>query len=366
MSHSKNTAYLAAMVSREIGLDENAVMVIYYAALLHDIGISDEYRKKEQVIDMKRHCATGAGILNKLPLPDEIPQYVLYHHEFCNGSGTFGLMENEIPIGSQIICLASTFDHQFGTIDNYNGKSLMEAYNWFDRKGGLFSQEIADAFCSLCKREYFLLDYFNHETKYTLSDKVVVSDDVYYPLADVEKFALCFADIIDQKSSFTYHHSTGIATLAKKATAHLGYDEATQNIMYIAGLLHDVGKLYVPPDILHKNGPLTPEERFEINKHTYFTRRILEQIQGFEEIVNYAANHHEKLDGSGYPYHRTGNQLSELDKVMAICDVYQALTEERPYRAPLPPEKVWGIIDGMAETRHLDRSLVEKIKGIFD
>jgi putative nucleotidyltransferase with HDIG domain len=365
LSHSKSTAYLSAMISREIGLEEDAVMIIYYAALLHDIGISDEHIKKEYAVDMKRHCVIGEEILKKLPIPDEIPQYVLYHHEHCDGSGPFGLTGNDIPKGSQIICLASAFDDKFGKSDNYNRDLLLDACNWFDRKKELFSQEIANAFCDLSKREYFLLDYFNHETKYALSDKIVVNDDVYYPLEDVEKFALCFADIIDRKSSFTYHHSTGIAALAKKAVTHLGYDEVTQNKMYIAGLLHDVGKLHVSPDILHKNGPLTPDERFEINKHTYFTRKILEQIHGFEEIVNYAANHHEKLDGTGYPYRRMEDQLSELDRVMAICDVYQALTEERPYREKLPPEKVWSIIDDMAAKKHLDETLIEKIKKIF-
>jgi HD-GYP domain-containing protein (c-di-GMP phosphodiesterase class II) len=136
--------------------------------------------------------------------------------------------------------------------------------------------------------------------------------------------------------------------------------------MYIAGLLHDVGKLHISTDILHKNGSLSPEERFEINKHTYYTRKILEQIKGFEEIVDAAANHHEKLDGTGYPYHKAGSQIGELERVMSICDVYRALTEERPYREALPSEKVWGIIDNMAENNHLDKSLVEKIKQIFD
>jgi putative nucleotidyltransferase with HDIG domain len=365
LSHSKSTAYLSAKISREIGLDEETIGAIYYAALLHDIGISDEHTKSGYV-DMKRHCAIGEEMLKKLPLASEIPKNVLYHHELYDGSGPFGLSGENIPKGSQIICLATEFDDDFGKTDDFNRDLFLEIDDWFDQKKALFSPEVVDAFCHLRKREYVLLDYFNHETKYALSDRIVICDDVYYPLADVEKFALCFADIIDQKSPFTFRHSTGIAALAKKATAYLGYDEATQNIMYIAGLLHDVGKLHVSPDILHKNGPLTPEERFEINKHPYFTRKILEQIQGFEEIVNYAANHHEKLDGTGYPYHRSEAQLSELDRVMAICDVYQALTEERPYRAQLPSEKVWSIIDGMTETKHLDKSLVEKMKEIFD
>jgi putative nucleotidyltransferase with HDIG domain len=366
LSHSKSTAYLSVLISREIGLTEDEALVIYYAALLHDIGISNEYITKEYMRDMKRHCIIGEEMLKKLPISEEIPKYVLHHHEYYDGSGPFGLSGKDIPIGAQIICLASEFDDAFGKIKNYNRDLFSKVCTWLDKTRTLFSEEIASVFSGLIKREFFLLDYFNHETKYVLSDKVVVGKDIYYGVEDIEKFALCFADIIDQRSTFTFYHSTGIAKLAKKAVTHLGYDEEIQNKMYIAGLLHDIGKLHVSPDILHKNGPLEPDERFEINKHTYFTRKILEQIKNFEEIVHYAANHHERLDGAGYPYQMVKDQLCELDRIMAICDVYQALTEERPYRAKLPSEKVWSIIGKMAENNHLDKSLVEKLKKVFD
>jgi len=366
LSHSKSTAYLSALISKEIGLEENTALDIYYAALLHDIGLDSESMLEEYAIEMKRHCIMGEEMLKKLPLSEKIPRYVLYHHELYDGSGPLGLSGDQIPKGAQIICLASEFDDQFATADKYNRNLFLKVCNWFAPKKVLFSEDIADAFLRLIRREYFLLDYFNHETKYVLSDKVGVSDDVYYHMEDVEKFAHCFADMIDQKSPFTFHHSTGIAERARQAVAYLGYDGATQDKMYIAGLLHDVGKLYIPTDILHKDGPLTLDERFEINKHAYFTRKILEQIQGFEEIVNFAANHHEKLDGTGYPCQIAGNQLNELERVMAICDVYQSLTEERPYRAKLSSDRAWSIIDEMTQTGHLDKPLSEKLRKLFD
>jgi putative nucleotidyltransferase with HDIG domain len=367
LSHSKSTAYLSVQIAREIGLIEDTVQVIYYAALLHDIGITDEYLGKHSAFkNMKKHCVIGEKMLKKLPLPEAIPLYVHHHHEYYDGSGAFGLSGKDIPQGAHLICLASDFDDKFGKANNFDRDLILEVYDWLDVNRVLFSQEIVDAFSRLINREYFLLDYFNHETKYTLSDKIVVQDDVHYGCEDVKKFALCFAEIIDQRSPFTFRHSTGIAELAGKAATYLGYDDKMQNKMYMAGLLHDIGKLYVSTDILHKNGQLSPEERFEINKHAYYTRKILEQIQGFEDIVDLAANHHEKLDGSGYPYHLASERLREPERVMAICDVYQALTEERPYREKLPPEKVWNIIDGMAENKQLDKFLIEKIKKIFD
>ncbi|MDR1701673.1 MAG: HD domain-containing protein, partial [Sporomusaceae bacterium] len=282
---------------------------------------------------------------------------------FYNGTGPFGLVGDAIPKAAQIICFASTFDDKFGKrIGVFDHNLFLEVTNWLEKIKALFSEEIVSVFLDLIKQESFLLDYFNQETKYKLSEKIVIGDNVSYDYDDVLRFALCFADIIDKRSPFTYTHSHGIAKLAQKAAAHLGYDTAVQNKMYLAGLLHDIGKLHVSTDILHKNGGLTPEERFEINKHTYYTRKILAQIPGLEEIVEYAANHHEKIDGTGYPYRIAGEHLSTLERVMAICDVYQALTEERPYRAPLPEEKVWSIIGGMAEKGHLDSVLVQKLQ----
>jgi len=358
LSHSKSTAYLSVLIGRELELDENAIMELYYAALLHDIALSNTY-------EMIPHCVDGEKMLKKLPLSNTIAESVLYHHEYYDGSGLVGLLGQDIPKSAQIICFSSDFDDMFGkstTFFDYN--SFLKVNDWFEKVKPRFSEEITKAFETLIKRESFLLDYFSHETKYTLSDKIVF-DDIFYGYNEVEKFALCFSDIIDQKSPFTFTHSHGIAGLARKATAFLGYDVETQNKMYIAGLLHDIGKMSVSVDILHKNGRLDPDERFEINKHTYYTRKILEQIDGFEEITNYAANHHEKLDGTGYPYRICGEKLSELERIMSICDVYQALTEERPYRKKLPGTKVWAIIDDMCEKQHLDKSLVMKLKQIF-
>jgi HD-GYP domain-containing protein (c-di-GMP phosphodiesterase class II) len=322
------------------------------------LGISDYSQ-------MQKHCIIGREILDKLPLHNEIKQYVYYHHEYFNGKGAFGLTGEAIPKGAQIIAFSSEFDDLFGKKLNFDSELNAKVLDWIVKIKPMFSSDIIGAFGKLMEREFFLLDYFNYETKYTLSDRLSIKDDMYYDNEDIKKFAICFANIIDQKSPFTFNHSTGIAELVRNAAAFLGYDQEMQDKMYIAGLLHDIGKLHVLLSILHKNDKLTSEERFEINKHSYFTRKILERIQGFEFIVNLAANHHEKFDRTGYPYKMKSNQLSELEKVMAICDVFQALSEERPYRPKLPREKVWEIISSMADDQHLDKELVERLKQIL-
>jgi putative nucleotidyltransferase with HDIG domain len=359
LSHSKSTAYLSVLIGRKIGLNEHSIREIYYAALLHDIGLSNTYKILE-------HCIDGEKMVRKLPLSDEIAESVFYHHEFYDGSGVFRMVGDYIPIYAQIISFSSMFDDNFGKMaDVFNRNLYAQVCQWLSENRQLFSNEILNAFETLITQEFFLLDYFNRETMYTMSKKIIVNDNVFYGFSDVLKYARCFADIIDRKSRFTYTHSNGIARLAQRVTAHLGYDAEMQNKMHIAGLLHDIGKLHTSVDILHKPDKLDSDERFEINKHPYYTRKILEQIQGFEDITEFAANHHEKLDGSGYPSHIISNQLHELDKVMAICDIYQALTEERPYREKLPDAVVWKIINEMAESKFLDKSLSAMVRRIL-
>ena len=367
-SHSKSTAYLSVMVARELGYSPEKTQDVYYAALLHDIGLGCYESEKFYVyeIDIKKHCDVGAKMLSDLPLPACIAESVLYHHEFIDGSGPYGLKDSEIPRDAKIVALTDAFDDVFSRVEGpFNRKLFLEIKSWLHNTRSLYASDVTSAFERLSDKEFFLLDYFNKETKYTLTQSMQIEDDSYYGTDDVEAFARCFAEVIDQRSPFTYKHSTGIANLARKAVTELGYSEEVRSKMFIAGLLHDIGKMHVSAEILHKPGPLSPDERFEMNKHTYYTRKILEQIEGLGDIVDIAANHHERIDGGGYPFKKKGHEISELDRIMSICDVYQALTEERPYRKSLPKEKVWEIISGMADRKQLDKGLVEKMKMVF-
>jgi putative nucleotidyltransferase with HDIG domain len=356
-SHAKHVAYTSFMIAKELKLPMEQQKDIYYAALLHDIGASNSYLLEE-------HCTVGREIIKKLPVKNIISEYVFYHHEKINGNGPFHLKGEEVPLPAQIICLADLFDTSFGDRDNLNLASFNEIRIWLKEIDSLFDPVILTTLQKLIEKEYILLDYFSYDFNNILSRRIEIQDN-YLDLKGIEGFALAFSEIIDRRSPFTYRHSIGIADLVNKITKELGYDCEAQNKMYVAALLHDIGKLAIPNDIIDKEGKLDDQERYEINKHTYYTRWILEQIHGFEEITEFASNHHEKLNGNGYPLHLYGEQIGELDRIMSICDIYQALTEERPYRKQMPIEKVWTIIDEMVDKNELDGVLVGKIKSIL-
>jgi len=356
-SHSKHVAYTSVMIAKELKLSLEQQEDLYYAALLHDIGASNTYLIEE-------HCLVGSDILLKLPVKKIIAEYVYYHHEHYNGSGPFQLKGDEIPLLAQIICMADLFDKQFASIVELNLDAINEIKRWLSKNHELFNPEIIVIFHKLIEKEYILLDYFTHEFNNALARRIGIVGKIL-KFKEVKLFAHAFSEIIDNRSPFTYEHSIGMAELVNKITIRLGYDDEIQNKMYVAALLHDIGKLVISNAILEKEGKLDEVERYEINKHTYYTRWILEQIDGFEDITNYASNHHEKLNGTGYPLHLAENQIGELDRVMAICDIYQALTEDRPYRNKMPKDKVWSIIDELVDNNGLDGKLVEKIRFIL-
>jgi putative nucleotidyltransferase with HDIG domain len=163
--------------------------------------------------------------------------------------------------------------------------------------------------------------------------------------ARLDRIAEAFARVIDAKSPFTARHAERVAEIADGIAAVLGFDSGERRVMRRAALLHDIGKLAVSNRILDKPGRLNAEEFRAVQTHPAHTLSILERAPCFAELADLAANHHEKLDGSGYPRSLGAGDLDLPMRVLAVADVYEALTADRPYRGPLPLEQALAIID---------------------
>ncbi|HEY1518722.1 MAG TPA: HD domain-containing phosphohydrolase [Solirubrobacteraceae bacterium] len=151
--------------------------------------------------------------------------------------------------------------------------------------------------------------------------------------------------MIDAKSPFTASHSQRVAEIADGIAAVLGFTAEERRTLLRAALLHDIGKLAISSRILDKPDKLTDEEFRAIQTHPVHTLRILERAPCFASLADLAANHHEKLDGSGYPRSLDARHLDLPMRVLAVADVYEALTADRPYRGPLPVEEALAIIN---------------------
>jgi HD-GYP domain-containing protein (c-di-GMP phosphodiesterase class II) len=183
-------------------------------------------------------------------------------------------------------------------------------------------------------------------------DRVQLVDD-----AALDRIAGAFARVIDAKSPFTARHSERVAEIAVAVGALLELTPHELRRLGHAGLLHDIGKLGVSNLILDKPSGLNAAERAGIELHPAFTREFLDRVSPFRELAADAAAHHEKLDGSGYPLGLRGDELTPTARILAVADVFEALTAVRPYRGPLSAEAALAELEAVAGTQLDDRCI---------
>ena len=146
------------------------------------------------------------------------------------------------------------------------------------------------------------------------------------------------ARAVDAKSPWTLGHSERVTALSLAIGREMGLTAKELDMLQRGGLLHDIGKIGIPGSILDKPGKLTREEFAIIQEHPEKGARILEPIPAFQEIIPVVTQHHERFDGKGYPWGLSGEAISLGARILAIADVYDALTSDRPYRVALRPE----------------------------
>ncbi|HHV27647.1 MAG TPA: HD domain-containing protein [Tissierellia bacterium] len=368
--HSRRTAYIAYSIAVEMGLSEKEIIDIYYGALIHDIGMAGqmaEYTVKEIHFDnklKKEHCELGGDIVSKLPLDREVIKYITYHHEEWNGDGVFGLKKDEIPLPAQIIHISDYFELFFlRKLEKSEGNPDIDTIKkWLDSsRDKNFKGELCDILLSIMEKEKFWLDLKFKNIRQVL-DLIEPGKNTCIDMYGLKKISEAFSIIIDSKSPFTYRHSQGISNLTRKFAIYLGYSPRMIEKLEIAANLHDLGKLTVPNDILEKPGKLTKDEFRIIKSHPYYTKLILKQVEGLEDIAEWAGNHHEKLNGKGYPEKLNYETLTREDQIIALADIYQALTEDRPYRKGMEANRAIDIMLNMADNHYISKELLLDFK----
>ncbi|WP_026884557.1 HD-GYP domain-containing protein [Clostridium akagii] len=368
-NHGKRVAYITLRIAKKLGFKDEDLYDIVSLAILHDNGICeanndvihDKINDKEHAME---HCITGERNVENYPFLRKRKNIIKYHHEKHDGSGFYKLMGHEIPLMSEIICFADFMENGF-TLDKMCDENKRKIEQFVNQQSGkIFKTEICEAFLEIAGSTSFRLDLGDNFINAAL-DQYTPQYTVELSLIDIVKMTDVFSQIIDSKSKFTRKHSKGIAEKAAIMSDYYnyGFDEKTR--LVIAANLHDLGKLAVPNSILDKSDKLTEDEFDIIKSHTYYTRVALSKISGFEDITEWAANHHEKLNGFGYPYGKNASELDFNSRLMGCIDIYQALTEERPYRRPLPHDKVIGIMQGMADEGFIDKDRVRDVDKVF-
>jgi HD-GYP domain-containing protein (c-di-GMP phosphodiesterase class II) len=367
--HHNQVAYISQRLCESMGLSEEETTTVALAAGLHDIGavsleqsIHDLRFETEYIHD---HSIVGATFLEHFTPLTNLAPLVRYHHKQWQSATQQSERDEKVPDGSYIIYLAD----RVAVMIDQNTEVLSQRTGIVDYvkkgRGSVFHPESVDAFLDIATPEYFWLDVISQSTQ-DVSARLFQGKTLELDEETVLSWSRFLSRIVDFRSPLNAKHSSGVAASASALAKATRFSEQECRWMLMAGYLHDLGKLSVPTAILEKNGPLNPHERAVINGHTYYTYRILKHVKEFDIINRWAALHHERLDGTGYPFRIPESSLPLGSQIMAVADIFTALQEERTYRPPMGQAKTLDIMYKMARDRAINGDLVRVLERNYD
>jgi HD-GYP domain-containing protein (c-di-GMP phosphodiesterase class II) len=305
---------------------------------------------------MQARCDRGAEIALLIGLSHRTAEAIRALDEHWDGRGQpRGLRGETIPLLGRILCLAQTaaIFHAAGGVDAACRVARRRSGGWFD-------PELVDALCAVRGDEAFWASLAGADVSaWEPADRLLTADE-----HRLDRIASAFAAVIDAKSPWTYRHSDRACLIAVSLAAALGADDDAITGLRRAGLLHDIGKLAISNRILDKPGPLTRAELAKVREHPRATAQILARVPGLSALAPLAAAHHERLDGSGYPDGLGAEQLTLPMRVLAVADVYEALTSARPYRRAMSSDTALELLR-LEVPRRLDGDVVRALEDLL-
>lgn len=368
-NHHERTAYLAYMIAREAGFDKDDLDLTIYAGLTHDIGsiVNEEPQSITEIEQQaSQYAVTGAKLMSGFPGSEEVANIIL--HSQSSWNEYLSLSEerkNSVYRSARIASVVHLAD-TVSTMLQQDVPILQQAKSIRQLISSLsdneFSSEATDAFMKVSEYDYIWLDLLDNPQflRYFAGDIRPVSLDRTMELTAF------LSRIIDYRSAFTAMHSAGVAASAEVLSKLCGMGEDDIKMMRIAGYLHDIGKLKVPRSILEKPGKLTEDEFNVIKEHPYYTRLSLMDVEGFDKIADWASFHHEKLNGKGYPFHFGASNLDTGSRIMAVADIFSAITETRPYRNGMDRKAAMDVLSENVHSGGIDGDIVALLNDNYE
>jgi HD-GYP domain-containing protein (c-di-GMP phosphodiesterase class II) len=406
MEHVLRECIIALRLADRVGLDDDARSVVYFTALLVNVAChSDAYEQAKWFGDdiafksgkyddqgvraalatlrmlgsgnpplhrvrvgvefaaggfrafsgmIAQHAALARGLAARLGLSDAVQEAVGSSYEQWNGKGWPGKLEGaHIPIAARITQLAEFVEvaHRLG--GDAGAVVLADA-----RSGSQFDPDLAKIICVEPEPLFEGLDAIN------TWDEVIGVEPSLGLWVSGEQFDAALeavANFVDLKSPYTLGHARAVAALAADAGQRLGMSDESVRTLHRAGLVHDFGRLGVSNAIWDKPGPLGAGEWERVRMHPYLTERMLHQADALRPLGEIAVQHHERLDGSGYPRGLSGGAIGSAARVLGAADAYQSMCEPRPYRDALTPDAAAAELHAEVKAGRLEREAVDAV-----
>jgi HD-GYP domain-containing protein (c-di-GMP phosphodiesterase class II) len=300
------------------------------------------------------HCTSAALLADRMGLGPDVQAALAYTFERYDGGGMpAGVRGDEIPIQMRVAQLADLVEVHHRLHGNAGAVAMAAA-----RRGGQFDPHVVDTF--IRDADAILAGPPAGDAwaaaLHEAPDHRAQLDD-----AGLDALLMALGDFVDLKCPFTLGHSRAVAQLAAAAAEVAGLDAQGVARTRRAGHVHDLGRIGVSNQIWSKPGALSAAEFERVRLHPYLTVRILSQVPGLQSVAQLAGNHHERLDGSGYPRGLTAAGLALPDRILAAAVTYQSGCEPRPYRAQLSPATAAQRLRERVRAGALDAAAVESV-----
>lgn len=350
-NHHQQVAYLSYRLAEQMNLPLEEQRDILIGSMLHDIGALTVKERldliEEEPVTVNSHAFRSAKLLEEFHPFKGISEIVRYHHVPWDHSNGKKYKGENVPLSSHLLYLA---DRTCVLIDK-NNDILTQVPHILSRiqlkKESHFMPQAAETLTDLSKFEHIWL---------TLTSKAPldyipahISNLMDLDLDDLISVSRMFSRIIDFRSHFTATHSAGVAKIAEKLGELAGFSQNECKMLLIAGYLHDLGKLAIDNTLLEKPSALTEKEFDIIRSHTFHTYQLLNVSEDLQIINKWASFHHEKLNGQGYPFHLKGENIPLGSRIMAVADIFTAITEHRPYRQGMKREQAIHVLEAMVK-----------------
>lgn len=292
---------------------------------------------------IETRCTRGAAVARRLRLSEDIANAIAHLDEHWDGSGKpWAIAGHAIPIASRIALLAQVVDVHFtaGGPQAARTEIAKRAGNWID-------PTLSQAFLALSVYPQFWKTLGsekirNHVLALEPRGAMLVDDDY------LDDIAAAFGQVSDAKSPFTDGRSGRMAYYCTAVADKISYPPAYRRDLNRAALLHDIGKLGISSEIIEKSAPLNADEWAILQGHAALSAQILDRVPTFAAPAEIVAAHHERLDGTGYPLGLTDDRIAPATRIVTVCDIFDALTTERPHRPAFGIEEALKIMDAEA------------------
>lgn len=360
-NHHQQVAYVAWRIADEMGYSLDDRREIIYGALMHDMGsvIMPEREVGEYTLgEMSQAGISLIGDIANMKFVKDILS--AYQVPFAERPAFAELSKEEVF--AEIIYLAD----KISMLIDPDAAALNQSEDICDTISDYADEEIhsevVEAFLRTSSKEFVWLELL-HQPEICLN---AISNANVVTLDQLIEIAKFMSRIIDFRSQYTAMHSSGVAATAVRLAEILGMSEDECKMMMVAGYIHDIGKLKVPKKILEKKDALTDEEFNIVKEYAYYTELLLKDITGFEQIGRWAALHHEKLNGYGYPFGLKADDIPMGARIIAVADIFSAVAEIRSYRDGMSKEQVIYALREYVESSALSKYIVDLMIANYD